>query len=170
MALMEQGVTPFQRHVYQVVSQIPKGRVMTYQGLARAVGCRSYQAVGQALKRNPFAPAVPCHRVIKSDYTIGGFAGAREGELVLKKLALLAEEGVLFENGRLKDLEQVLDLPPLHGDKRKVDWSPTHLGDQLPQPVVVITVLEGAEDARPTYPLLDGGFPNGEGHPQAYLI
>lgn len=83
---------------------------MTYLGLARALGCRSCQAVGQALKRNPFAPAVPCHRVIRSDYNIGGFAGARDGEKVLRKLALLAEEGVLFENGRLKDAAQVIIL------------------------------------------------------------
>lgn len=111
LSLDAQGITPFQRKVYVLVSQIPAGRVMTYLGLARAVGCRSCQAVGQALKRNPFAPAVPCHRVISSDYTIGGFAGNRVGDMITRKLALLAEEGVLFENGRLKDPTRVLVLP-----------------------------------------------------------
>jgi len=106
-----QALTPFQRRVYQVVAQIPKGRVMTYQGLARAVGCRSCQAVGQALKRNPFAPAVPCHRVIKSDLTLGGFAGERDGEAVQRKLTLLAAEGVGFVNGRLQEPKQVIVLP-----------------------------------------------------------
>ncbi len=100
-------VTPFQRQVYEAVVQIPEGRVMTYQGLARIIGCGSCQAVGQALKRNPFAPAVPCHRVIKSDLTIGGFVGQRGGEEVGRKLALLAGEGVLFENGRLQEPERV---------------------------------------------------------------
>lgn len=105
-----QALTAFQRQVYAVVAQIPRGRVMTYQGLARAIGCGSCQAVGQALRRNPLAPAVPCHRVIKSDLSIGGFAGAREGGEVVRKLALLAEEGVLFTNGRLQNPELVIFL------------------------------------------------------------
>jgi len=109
MIAADQSITTFQRKVYEVVSQIPKGRVMTYQGLARAIGCGSCQAVGQALKRNPFAPAVPCHRVIKSDLTLGGYAGARDGEALCRKLALLAGEGVFFENGRLRNPELVLD-------------------------------------------------------------
>jgi methylated-DNA-[protein]-cysteine S-methyltransferase len=107
-----QGITPFQRKVYRAVSEIPKGRVMTYQGLARAIGCASCQAVGQALKRNPFAPSVPCHRVIKSDLTIGGYAGANDGDSVRRKLALLAEEGVLFVNGRLLDPARVFIPSP----------------------------------------------------------
>lgn len=111
MGSEEQTLTPFQRQVYQVVAQIPVGRVMTYQGLAQAVGCRSCQAVGQALKRNPFAPVVPCHRVIKSDLTIGGFAGDRSGEAVQRKLALLAAEGVEFVHGRLQEPQRVLVLP-----------------------------------------------------------
>lgn len=105
-------VTPFQRQVYQAVARIPKGRVMTYQGLARAIGCGSCQAVGQALKRNPFAPTVPCHRVINSDLTLGGFAGQRQGEEIDRKLALLAGEGVLFANGRLQDPCLVLEALP----------------------------------------------------------
>lgn len=109
MLAADHSITAFQRKVYTVVTQIPKGRVMTYQGLARAIDCGSCQAVGQALKRNPFAPAVPCHRVIKSDLTLGGFAGAREGEALGRKLALLAGEGVYFEKGRLQNPEVVID-------------------------------------------------------------
>lgn len=111
MASVEQGLTPFQRRVYEVLALIPKGRVMTYLGLARAVGCHSARAVGQALRRNPLAPVVPCHRVIKSDLTIGGYSGAREGEAVGRKLALLAAEGVLFVNGRLADPARVIEFP-----------------------------------------------------------
>jgi len=112
IATAEHPITPFQRQVYEAVRQIPKGRVMTYQGLARAIGCKSCQAVGQALKRNPFAPAVPCHRVIKSDLTLGGFAGARHGEEIDRKLALLAGEGVLFVDGHLQEPERVLSSIP----------------------------------------------------------
>lgn len=104
------ALTDFQWKVYGVVAQIPKGRVMTYQGVARAIGCGSCQAVGQALKRNPFAPAVPCHRVIKSDLSLGGFAGARQGEEVVRKMTLLAKEGVVFENGRLQNSELIIAL------------------------------------------------------------
>lgn len=105
---VDQSLTDFQRKVYTIVIQIPKGRVMTYQGLARALGCGSCQAVGQALRRNPFAPAVPCHRVIKSDLSLGGFAGARQGESLVRKLALLAGEGVVFKNGRLQNPELIV--------------------------------------------------------------
>lgn len=83
--------------------RVPEGRVVTYKILADALGCRCYQAIGQALRRNPFAPEVPCHRVIASDLTIGGFGGETSGERIESKLSLLAQEGVPFENGRLAD-------------------------------------------------------------------
>lgn len=109
MVAADRSLTDFQRRVYSVVAQIPKGRVMSYQGVARAVGCGSCQAVGQALKRNPFAPAVPCHRVIKSDLSPGGFVGARQGEALGRKLSILAGEGVFFEKGRLQNPGLVID-------------------------------------------------------------
>lgn len=76
---------------------------MTYKILGDTLGCRCYQAIGQALRRNPFAPEVPCHRVIASNLTIGGFGGETSGERIKSKLSLLAQEGVLFENGHLAD-------------------------------------------------------------------
>ena len=51
------------------------GKVSTYQELAKALHCGSCQAVGQALRRNPYAPIVPCHRVIAASQAIGGFCG-----------------------------------------------------------------------------------------------
>jgi len=80
-------LTPFMRAVYHVVAVIPKGTVMTYANVARAVGKpRAVRAVGTALNRNPFAPAVPCHRVVRSDGTVGGFAsGSRAKEVLLRK-------------------------------------------------------------------------------------
>jgi methylated-DNA-[protein]-cysteine S-methyltransferase len=97
------GVSPFAARVYAALKRIPRGRVITYAALARRVGCRSPRAVGQALRANPFAPKVPCHRVIASDLTPGGFGGKTHGPELQRKLRLLAAEGVKFTNGRLTD-------------------------------------------------------------------
>jgi methylated-DNA-[protein]-cysteine S-methyltransferase len=79
------------------------GKVTTYACLARSIDCGSSQAVGQALKRNPFAPQVPCHRVIKSDRSLGGFSGQSEGPEVARKRRLLIAEGVSFDSqGRVR--------------------------------------------------------------------
>ena len=85
-------ISPFQRRVYMELLNIPAGVTITYGELAQRIGCRSAQAVGQALKRNPFAPEVPCHRVVAADGSIGGYFGRREGEMVERKRKLLDEE------------------------------------------------------------------------------
>jgi methylated-DNA-[protein]-cysteine S-methyltransferase len=104
-------ITPFQRKVYRAAMRIPRGKVTTYAALARAIGCRSARAVGQALRRNPFAPAVPCHRVITSRLTLGGFAGQRQGPNITRKRHLLAAEGVKFRpDERLDNPQQVIEL------------------------------------------------------------
>ena len=100
-------VTPFQRRVYEALLAVPPGTVTTYGRLARAIGCGSAQAVGQALRRNPFAPAVPCHRVIAADLRLGGFAGETGGEELLRKQNLLAAEGVRFRDGRLAEPDRL---------------------------------------------------------------
>lgn len=84
-------ITEFQRKVYMVLLDVPCGETITYGELARRIGCRSPQAVGQALRRNPFAPEVPCHRVVACN-GIGGFFGQREGEMIDKKRKLLEKE------------------------------------------------------------------------------
>lgn len=91
-------MTVFEQRVYDLVSQVPVGRVTTYAEMAKSLGCRSAQAVGQALKRNPFAPEVPCHRVIRADQTIGGYAGHTRGEKLELKIKLLRNEGVTFDS------------------------------------------------------------------------
>jgi len=93
--------TRFQNLVYEALLKIPRGRVTTYKILARRIKCRSCRAVGQALRRNPFAPKVPCHRIIASDLTPGGFQGHKTGKPVEQKLRLLGSEGVAFHKGRL---------------------------------------------------------------------
>ena len=80
-------ISEFSKRVYDAVSEIPPGRVKTYGEIARAIGCpRSYRAVGNALNKNPYIGKVPCHRVIRSDNTIGGFVkGSRAKYYLLKK-------------------------------------------------------------------------------------
>ena len=86
------NIPPFQRKVYLALLEVPAGTTITYGELARRIGCRSAQAVGQALKRNPFAPEVPCHRVVAADGSLGGYNGKREGEQIERKRELLNRE------------------------------------------------------------------------------
>ena len=85
-------ITEFQRRVYLALLQVPRGQTISYKELGLRIGCRSAQAIGQALRRNPFAPDVPCHRVIASDGSLGGFHGQRQGEMIEQKRALLNSE------------------------------------------------------------------------------
>ncbi|KZF23595.1 DNA binding methylated-DNA--cysteine S-methyltransferase [Xylona heveae TC161] len=101
------AVTPYQERVYTLLSQIPSGKVSSYAALAKALDS-SPRAVGGALRRNPFAPEVPCHRCIASTGFIGGFQGdwqdAPSGQNQNKKLNLLQSEGVQFDkDGMLLD-------------------------------------------------------------------
>ncbi len=108
---MARKSTAFEQKVYNAISRIPAGRVSTYSLVGKAIGCTSAQAIGQALKRNPFAPKVPCHRVISSSLAIGGYSGSTSGEKIKRKLKLLANEGVRFENGALTDHSLVFNFP-----------------------------------------------------------
>lgn len=97
-------ITPFQQRVYAACRRIPRGRVSTYRWLGEAVGCKSARAIGQALKRNPFAPEVPCHRVVRSDRSLGGFSGQTSGGEVRRKREMLRAEGVRFgPNDRVEE-------------------------------------------------------------------
>ncbi len=97
------SLSHFCLRVYAALMTVPRGRVTTYGALARAIGCRSARAIGGALRKNPFDPRIPCHRVIAADGTPGGYKGRRNGEAITEKTTLLASEGVLFHNGRLAD-------------------------------------------------------------------
>lgn len=108
MTAAKRPSTEFEQRVYQQLGRIPCGKVVTYAEMARALDCGSAQAIGQALKRNPNAPEVPCHRVIKTDLTIGGYSGATDGAKLRKKLRLLKEEGVEFDGeGKLLSADAV---------------------------------------------------------------
>ncbi|MFA9492017.1 MAG: methylated-DNA--[protein]-cysteine S-methyltransferase [Anaerolineales bacterium] len=85
------GMTPFQQTVLNEVSEVPRGEVVTYGDLARRIGKpRAARAVGQALGSNPVPIVVPCHRVIASDGSLGGYSGRRG---IKTKEALLTLEG-----------------------------------------------------------------------------
>ena len=87
--------TPFQQAVWRACMGIPKGQTRSYQWIASEIGKPgATRAVGSALGKNPFAPIVPCHRVIKSDGTIGGFSGL--GGLAAKRCLLRKEKAPGF--------------------------------------------------------------------------
>lgn len=86
----------FNQKVWAVTKKIPTGRVATYADIARRLGSKGYRAVGNALNRNPYAPIVPCHRVIGSNGHLTGFAGG----LPAKK-RLLESEGIRVVDGRV---------------------------------------------------------------------
>lgn len=94
--------TPFQRSVWEALKRIPKGRVTTYGDIAAYLGTKAVRAVGSAVGKNPYAPDVPCHRVVPADGRIGNYSG-RGG--VQRKSELLEAEGVQVANGRVVDFE-----------------------------------------------------------------
>ena len=88
---MAQG-TPFQQKVWAALRTIPRGEVRTYMDIAVQIGHpSSARAVANACGKNPYAPEVPCHRVIRSDGSIGGYSAEGGSE---KKRAMLREDGV----------------------------------------------------------------------------
>lgn len=93
--------TGFEMLVYQVVRTIPKGRVSTYGAVAKQAGRGTARSVGSALARNPFAPEVPCHRVVRADGSLGGFNGETEGPEMTRKTRLLESEGVEVREGSI---------------------------------------------------------------------
>ena len=98
----------FEAKVWKLMERIPKGRVTTYGMIAKRLNTKAYRAIGNACRKNPYAPRVPCHRVVRSDGTVGGFGGKTSGKTVEKKVQLLREENVEIRNGRIIDFERVL--------------------------------------------------------------
>jgi methylated-DNA-[protein]-cysteine S-methyltransferase len=89
------GMT-FNQKVWTLCARVPAGKVTTYGEIAKALKTKGYRAVGNALNKNPYAPTVPCHRVVGSTGALTGFAGG-----LAKKRALLAQEGVELKNDRV---------------------------------------------------------------------
>ncbi|MCK4245005.1 MAG: MGMT family protein [Candidatus Omnitrophica bacterium] len=85
-------MSQFQKAVYKAVNRIPFGQTRSYQWVARKTGRpKAVRAIGEALKKNPFPFAIPCHRVIRKDKTLGGYILGKE----LKKKLLNWEKNIL---------------------------------------------------------------------------
>ena len=87
--------------IYKKLLEVPKGKITTYGELAKAVGLKNGQrAVGKIMNKNPYPVIIPCHRVVKSDGKIGGYAYGEE-----IKSDMLTREGIVIKNGKILDLE-----------------------------------------------------------------
>jgi methylated-DNA-[protein]-cysteine S-methyltransferase len=94
----------FERDVLLATFDIPKGKVSTYKRIAERVGKpRAYRAAGNALHKNPLAPIVPCHRVVRSD---GVISGSKEN--IEARRTLLEKERIPLEGKRVKLSEEIL--------------------------------------------------------------
>lgn len=93
----------FSDKVYALTKKIPKGKISTYKELAHVLKSKAYRAIGNALNKNPYWPDVPCHRIIKSDGTIGGFSRG-----VKEKIDVLRKEGIKVKNKKIIDFEKIL--------------------------------------------------------------
>lgn len=94
--LASPGLTEFQRRVYRAVLSIPRGSTLSYREVAEMAGYpRAARAVGNAMRRNPFPVIIPCHRVIRSDGSLGEYSGPTG-----MKERLLRQEGVRIETSR----------------------------------------------------------------------
>ena len=100
----------FNEQCYQLLKQIPKGKVVTYGDIAHALHGKAYQAVGNAMGANPNPIIVPCHRVVKSNGEVGNYASGME-----KKIELLRSEGVKIENNKVVDFDAVRFQFPREG-------------------------------------------------------
>ena len=90
----------FSQKVLLLCKKIPKGKVSTYKEIAKTLNTGAYRAVGNAMNKNPYAPVVPCHRVISSNGNIGGFALG-----VKKKTEMLKKEGIEVINNKVVNFE-----------------------------------------------------------------
>ena len=97
------GMT-FNQKVWALTSRIPAGKVTTYGHIAKALKTKAYRAVGNAMNRNPYAPKVPCHRVVGSNGSLTGYAYGLD-----KKRAILKSEGVEIKGDKVS-LEQIFEF------------------------------------------------------------
>tara|TARA_Y100000310_G_C20695819_1_gene825620 strand:+ start:416 stop:715 length:300 start_codon:yes stop_codon:yes gene_type:complete len=88
----------FKTKVLNLAKKIPKGKVTTYKEIGKALNSKAYRAIGTALKNNPYAPKISCHRVIPSDLTLGSYCGKLNNP---KKTALLKKEGIIIKNNKV---------------------------------------------------------------------
>ena len=93
----------FNERCYELLKCIPEGKVTTYKEIAKALDTKAWRAVGSAMAKNKNLFVIPCHRVVRSDGAIGQYALGAD-----KKSELLAKEGVIVKNGKVKNLNLVI--------------------------------------------------------------
>lgn len=93
----------FNTRCYQKLLLIPRGMIASYADIARSLNCKAYRAVGNAMAKNPNPIFVPCHRIIRSDGSIGGYTLGIE-----KKIQLLKDEGILIKNNKVLNFKKIL--------------------------------------------------------------
>jgi len=86
----------FNEKCYSLLKKIPRGKVVTYKQIAFELGSRGYRAVGNALNKNKNLIKIPCHRVVRNNGNVGGYALGQE-----KKIKLLQKEGVEIVDGKI---------------------------------------------------------------------
>ncbi len=86
----------FNGRCYQLLKKVPRGKVTTYGAIARVLKSKAYRAVGNAMNKNPDAPKFPCHRVVKNNGEIGGFASSTKN-----KIKMLRREGIEIINEKI---------------------------------------------------------------------
>ena len=100
-------MSPLATRTYKLLKQVPAGRVTTYKALADALGTKAYRAIGQFMRHNPDAPNTPCHRVVASDGTIGGFMGSTDGKEIQKKISMLKKEDIKINGTKIANFDIV---------------------------------------------------------------
>jgi len=93
----------FAEKCYNALKRVPKGKVTTYGAIAKVLNSKAYRAVGTAMNKNPYAPNVPCHRVVNSNGNIGGFSSGSKD-----KINILKKEGVEVRGGKIINFEKIL--------------------------------------------------------------
>jgi methylated-DNA-[protein]-cysteine S-methyltransferase len=98
----------FNEKVWALMKRIPKGNITTYKIIAEKINTKAYRAVGNACRRNPNPPYIPCHRVVKTNGGIGGFKGKTSGTSIQEKILLLEKEGIDIKNEKIVNFKEVL--------------------------------------------------------------
>ncbi|MBN2111906.1 MGMT family protein [Candidatus Woesearchaeota archaeon] len=93
----------FNEEVLRLAGKIPKGKVTTYKEIAKKLKTKAYRAVGNALNANKQPVIIPCHRVVKSDGSLGGYCGVMNSK---KKKFLLEKEGIKVKGNKIADFSK----------------------------------------------------------------
>ena len=97
--------TKLQKDVWEKLKEIPKGKVTTYKLLANAVNSKAIRTVATAVGKNPYAPKVPCHRVVLSNGKLGNYTHPNG---IKRKIELLENENIKIENNKVLNFKEIL--------------------------------------------------------------